>query len=59
MLLGKDLYILVLVKFKVEQDLGLKCQTLLRLSAWVKEVEGLFFYWDLIFEPINIFSAQK
>ena len=32
------------------QDLGLKCQTPLRLKAWVKEVEGLF-YWDFIFEP--------
>ena len=32
------------------QDLGLKCQTPLRLKTWVKEVEGLF-YWDLILEP--------
>ena len=36
------------------QDLGLKCQTPLRLKAWVKEVEGLF-YWDFIFEPKNFF----
>ena len=35
-----------------EQDLGLKCQTPLRLKAWVKEVEGLF-YSNLIFEPKN------
>ena len=41
---------IVISRLKFTQDLGLKCQTPLRLKAWVKEVEGLF-YWDFLFEP--------
>ena len=36
----------------LKQDLGLKCQTPLRLKASVEEVEGFFLDW--ICEPENI-----
>ena len=38
----------------VWQDLGLKCQTPLRLKAWVEEME-VFFYLDYILDPVFLF----
>ena len=48
---------LSLKSFQAEQDLGLNCQTPLRLKFWVKEVE--VFFWDLIFEPKNIIWTKN